>query len=239
VRITLLALLLSFSPGFATAAPIHPLGDGDVPGNFTSGGVSNYVRGWRFVVNDDINVVEMGASTPHAQGDPFSVVLWGVSGQVKLAQLDFISDGTNNWQWADLGSPVALAAGSQYIVAVFSTVGNYYFGTVANPGPWAPTGTIQYLDMRYANSATSDTFPTNVLTNYQYGVPDIGYELAGVPEPSTLSMLGLGAGAFLLIRRRAASRWAALRGPQADTIQAQSIHVPRTCNDRHLRRATH
>lgn len=189
----------------ASAAPIHALGDGDTSG-FTSGGVDNYVRGWRFQANANVNVLELGASTPHLEGEAFSVVLWNFGTQTLLAQSDFISDGSNNWQWAALPSAVSLTSGSQYIVAVYSAIGHYYFQSFPSGSPWLPTGDIQYLDMRYANSASVSTFPTNVLNNYQYGVPDIGYELAGqVPEPSTFLLAGLGLAAAGLLGRRSRS----------------------------------
>ena len=144
---------------------------------------------------------ELGANTPHPGGDLFSVMIWDYASHLKLAQLDFISDGTNNWQWLSLPEPIELTSGSQYI-SLFATSGYYYFGIA--PTALKPTGDVQYLDMRYANSATSATFPTNVLANYQYGVPDFGYLLTpdpgGVPEPGSWSLALLG-GAALLVRR--------------------------------------
>src|SRR5258705_3886136 len=34
---------------------------------------------------------------------------------------------------------------------------------------------LVYYDMRYCNGCTENTFPTNVLTNYHYGLPDFWY----------------------------------------------------------------
>lgn len=202
--IVLYSALLA-APLTVSGAPIHALGDGDTSG-FNNGGVDNYVRGWRFQANANVNVLELGASTPHLEGEAFSVVLWDFGTQALLAQSDFISDGSNGWQWAALPSAVSLSSGNQYIVAVYSAIGHYYFESFQSGSPWLPTGDIQYLDMRYANSASVNTFPTNVLSNYQYGVPDIGYELAGqVPEPSTFVLAGLGLAAAGLLGRRSRS----------------------------------
>jgi hypothetical protein len=198
-----------FATSAATAGTIiNPLAEMD-PSGFTSGGVADYVRGWRFQANADVFVTELGAVTPHSVGDPFTVVLWDFATQTQLATANFFGLGAPTWQWQDLASPVALTNGSQYIVSIFSAAGNYYFQSFSPGSPWLPTGTIEYLDMRYANSANVGTFPTNVLTNYQYGVPDIGYttELeAGVPEPASLGLVGFGLLAICAVQVRNRTR---------------------------------
>ena len=158
MRLTVLFLAISLG----ALADIHALDDlSPITAGFNSGGVANYVRGWRFQANANVTVTELGAFTPHPIDAPFSVVLWDFNSQTMLASRNFVSDGLDAWQWQNLASPVNLTSGSQYIVSVFSTVGNYYFQSIG--GPWQPTGTIQYLDMRYANAATVNTFPTSIL----------------------------------------------------------------------------
>ena len=46
----------------------------------------------------------------------------------------------------------------------------YYFGTSSQIGQH-----LTYLDMRYCNSCTQNTFPNNFLNNYHYGYPDLWY----------------------------------------------------------------
>jgi hypothetical protein len=194
------AAVLMLAVATVSLADTRPLNDmSPIDAGFGVGGVANSSRGWRFQVNDNIVVTEFGASTPHPEGDAFSLMLWNFATQTKLAQLDFISDGSDDWQWASLSSPLALSAGGQYIMSIYTVNAHYYFQSIG--GPWQPTGTIQYLDMRFANSASDNTFPTNTLTGYQYGVPDFGYHLA-TPEPSTYGLMTLGAAGLMLARRR-------------------------------------
>jgi hypothetical protein len=178
----------------AAGVIIYPLGEQE-PSGFSTNTVSNAVRGWRFQVNSDGVVVDqLGAHTPASDTYPVTVTLFDVLTQDVLAQGQ--TTPCTGWCWVDLGTPVPLTQGAQYIITMFtgSAPGNQYYYQGSLPSSWYPTGTIEYLDMRYANSATSTTFPTNVLTGFQYGVPDIGYELGGatVPEPGTLGILGLG-----------------------------------------------
>jgi hypothetical protein len=99
---------------------------------------------------------------------------------------------------------VALTSGNDYMVTQWSAAGDYYYRIP--PASWLPTGVIEYKDMRYDNSVTATTFPAGTLNGYQYGVSDIGYELASisaVPEPSTvgLSLAGLALAALRMRRR--------------------------------------
>ena len=197
----LASVVLSFT-GALLAGPIHSLGDQDPSGVFAPGGVADSVRGWKFLVNADINVTQLGAATPHPEGASYTVVLWDFTTQTQLATSEFTGNGGAAWQWNDLASPVALESGSTYLISIFTEEPYYYYGSAA--GSWRPTGTIEYLDLRYANSATVATFPTEVLSDLQYGIPDIGYDLvdSGVPEPATFVLAGF-ALAALFVKRRA------------------------------------
>ncbi len=160
---------------------VHPLNDSDPRlADFTSGEISDSVRGWRFRANANVTVHELGSDNPLPSGQPFTLILWSVSGQTQLASVAATSSGSDGWQWVSLSSPVALTAGSEYVVALHSVAGNYYFKS-GLPAVWTPTGVIEYLDMRYANGATPGTYPASGFNGMQYGVCDIGYYLGSAP----------------------------------------------------------
>ncbi len=70
----------------------------------------------------------------------------------------------------------------------------YFFSTSAS---YQPSGTIQYLDMRYSNSG--DIFPTNTLSSINYGFVDIGYQtVVGTPTLSEWGYISL-TGLLLLV----------------------------------------
>ncbi|CAG0998446.1 hypothetical protein PLCT2_02911 [Planctomycetaceae bacterium] len=141
---------------------------------FTSGGAANCQRGWRFQVNaNGVTITQMGCWYPDGTSQQKTVSLFNATTQALLAQVTPTA-GTG-WRWANLTTPVALTNGQQYIVTGFTVTSSYYYRSVTGMAQWMPTGTIQYMDMRYQNSCTSTTFPASTLTNYQYGVVDIGY----------------------------------------------------------------
>jgi hypothetical protein len=209
--LSLCALAVMIS-GVLTAGPIyHPLGE-QHPADFgfNTNNPVNATRGWRFLVNSsDVVVTQLGVETPASGAYPVTVTLFGVGTQGVLAQA--ATTPGPGWRWVDLGTPVPLTLGAEYIVAMYTGTDGSYYWKGGLPSSWYPTGTIQYLDMRYANDVGASVFPTDVLSGYQYGVPDIGYELgvAAIPEPLTGGMTGiglilLGVGARAFRRRRSA-----------------------------------
>jgi len=164
-------------------------------------------RGWRFVVNSPgVEVVQLGVDSVISSSVSQTVTLFDFATHDVLAQVTTTPG--PGWLFVNLPSPVALTEGNQYVVsAFFPSPGGYYYAERATVGDsWFPTGTIQYLDMRYANDATPSTFPTYVLTDYQYGIPDIGYQVGGaaIPAPGALLLAAMGTGLVGLLRRRKA-----------------------------------
>ena len=126
LRFLALAPLVLIFAGALLGGLIHPLGDQDPSGFSTSPTYSNWVRGWTFQVNDNINVTQFGAATPMGTNETFTMVLWNSANETQLATSGSTGNGGALWQWHDLASPVALASGSPYLVSIFAASG-YYF----------------------------------------------------------------------------------------------------------------
>ncbi len=206
---TLLIAVIVFGaacPDRSLAVTTYPLNQQD-PTSFSTGGLfgnTGWGRGWEFTVSGiDVYVTELGAYTFDTGTSPVDIVLWNVSSQTALASATTAVGA--GWQFSSI-SPVALANGGSYAVIVYDA-GNpaqYYF---ANPAPasWKPTGTINYVTMRYCNGCGVTNFPTSTISNTQYGMVDIGYQIGApteVPIPATLPLFSSALGVVGLIARR-------------------------------------
>ena len=133
------------------------------------------IRGWRFQCNAaNVTVTQLGCYYPDSTTATKTLTLHNFNTQALLAQA--VPTTGSGWRWVNLATPVTLQQGQQYIVAGHSMTGHYFNNSI--PVTWAPTGTIQYIDMRYMNSPTSPTqFPTGVIANSHHGVVDFGYTI--------------------------------------------------------------
>ena len=201
--ISLFLIIATTKP--ANAQYTHPLSLQDpVTSGFITNTVENCSRGWRFHVNDPgFAVGQLGVYSVVSSNVSHTLTLFDFATQDILAQVT-TTPGTG-WIFEDLVTPVPLVEGSDYIVSVhFGDTGGYYYGSRAWIGDsWFPTGTIEYLDMRYGNGVGPSVFPTSVLSDYQYGVPDIGYaEYNVIPAPGALLLGSIGLGMVSWLRRR-------------------------------------
>ena len=160
---------------------------------FGLGGAPDQIRGWRFTANvPDLVVNRLGVNTRVSDSVSHTVSLLDFATQAVLAQVN--SPIGSDWQWVDI-PPVYLVEGQDYVVQVHSSVDEWYYFASAStlPGSWFPTGPIEYVETRFENSVTDpSTFPTNGLSNHQYGVVDIGYAFT-----SCFELPGPGAGTIV------------------------------------------
>lgn len=133
-----------------------------------SGGATNSQRGFRFATTEDILFYAAGKREPN--GTTRFVTLFDYVTQAIIYQGQ-VSGPAAQYSYNAVTNPFWLTQGTQYVIELYQGASDgYYFGTSSQAGQH-----IVYGDMRYCNSCTQNTFPTNVLTNYHYGYPDFWY----------------------------------------------------------------
>ena len=136
--------------------------------------------------------------------------LWSSSGTL-LGQATFVNETASGWQQVSLPSPVAVTAGTTYIVSYHSSAGNYSFtnsyfiNSIVNgpltglangtdgsnglysytPTPTLPTGSFQssnyWVDVVFSSSGVTDVTPPTVVS----AIPAIN--ATGVPLTAVIS----------------------------------------------------
>jgi hypothetical protein len=133
-----------------------------------AGGATNSQRGFRFTPNEDVLLTEFGKREPN--GTTRYITLFDFSTQAIVAQQQ-ISGPAGQYTYQSVAQPMWLTSGTQYILTLYQGASDgYYFGTSNQINP-----KLSYGDMRYCNSCTQNTFPTNILSNYHYGYPDFNF----------------------------------------------------------------
>jgi hypothetical protein len=133
-----------------------------------AGGVGNSQRGFRFTPNETVLVTAFGKREP--TGTTRYVTLFDFTTQAILQQTQ-VSGPAAQYSYQNIANPMWLNQGTQYVLELFQGAGDgYYYGTSSQIGQH-----FTYGDMRYCNSCTQNTFPTNTLSNYHYGYPDMWY----------------------------------------------------------------
>ena len=147
--------------------------------------VSLCQRGFRFTANEKVLVTHFGKRIPNATQR--YVTLFDFNSQAIIAQIQVDAGTLGIYNYNPLTTPLWLNSGQQYVLELFNGSGDmYYYGTSSQISP-----AFTYGDMRYCNSCTQNTFPTTVLTNYHYGVPDLLYYRINTVTPAPTATLGL------------------------------------------------
>lgn len=134
----------------------------------SAGGVTNSQRGFRFSPNEDLLVTAFGKNEPN--GTTRYVTLFDYNSQAIISQIQ-VSGAAGTYSYSNISNPLWLTSGTQYLLELYQgSSDGYYFGNSSQIGQH-----LTYYDMRYCNGCTQNTFPTNALTNFHYGFPDLWY----------------------------------------------------------------
>ncbi|MDO8998462.1 MAG: DUF2341 domain-containing protein [Bacteroidota bacterium] len=142
-----------------------------------AGGATLSQRGFRFSPNVDILVTSLGKREP--TGTVRYVTLFDNTTQAIITQQQ-VSGPLGVYSYTSLPNPIWLTQNTQYIIQLYQgSSDGYYFGTSSQID-----SRLTYYDMRYCNSCTQNTFPTNVLTNYHYGYADFLFYYRNMITPA-------------------------------------------------------
>lgn len=133
-----------------------------------TGGVSDSQRGFRFQPTEDILMTNIGKNEP--TGSTRTITLFDFNTQAILYQGQ-TSGPAAQYSYSSMTNPIWLTTGTQYLCEIYQGASDgYYFGAAPQMGQH-----LTYLDMRYCNSCTANTFPTNSLGGMHYGYVDFWY----------------------------------------------------------------
>lgn len=133
-----------------------------------TGGVTDSQRGFRFAPTEDILMTNLGKNEPN--GSTRTITIFDFATQAILYQGQ-TSGPAAQYSYNAMTNPMWLTTGTQYLCEIFQgSSDGYYYGASPQMGQH-----LTYLDMRYCNSCTANTFPTNSLGGMHYGYVDFWY----------------------------------------------------------------
>lgn len=171
---------------------IGPHSSTDSTANTSLSGSTNSQRGFRFSPTETVLATAFGKNEP--TGATKYVTLFDFTTQAVLSQQQVAGPATQ-FSYSNIPTPLWLNQGQQYVLEIFNDAANpgYYFGAPPNSGTH-----ITYLDMRYCNSCTQNTFPTNILGGMHYGYVDMWYfTKQTIATAPTVSPGSLGSGTLV------------------------------------------
>lgn len=142
---------------------------------------ANSQRGFRFFPKEDLLVKSLGKIEP--TGTPRYITLFDFTSQVLMKQLQ-VSGAASTYSYADLSAPIWLTANTHYVLTQFQATGDSYYFTDAQTNSH-----LNFVEMRFKNTATQNTFPTSSLANKMYGYPDMLYYIKKSVTPAPTIVL--------------------------------------------------
>jgi hypothetical protein len=161
--------------------------------------------GFEFTPLANISVTSLGYSQSglasySSESDTAQVSLWSSTGSLLSTALIANTDSTFNQSYYQAVSPLTLYAGVSYFIGAAEPASGTWTGDLSL-GTFSVSPNITYLGVAEGTNIWAGLVPNT--TTYLTEGPDFQYTVNAVPEPSTLSLIGLGLAA--LARRRLTS----------------------------------
>jgi hypothetical protein len=171
-------------------------------------GNANGVWGWEFDVTQNVSVTALGVYDPSGSGLPVDtqVGLWDENGDVLLGSVTVPVLGTlsGGFRYASV-TPFTLNTSDTYRIGFLNIDNDSIIGFSGEGVVWAPE--VTYLNEGVYNFNGSLSYPEGTTNSNlpKYFGPDFQFTDVGqVPEPSSFTLLGMGALAILLRPARSA-----------------------------------
>jgi hypothetical protein len=162
-----------------------PFSATDSTANTQLSGSANAQRGFHFAPTQDVLMIAVGKNEPSS--NPRTITLFDFSSQAILTQQQ-VGGPSSQWSYQNIPNPIWLTQSTEYLLEIFFPAGDdaYYYGA----SPAAMNAEIQYIDMRYCNGCTPNTFPTNPLSGMLYGYVDMWYMTKTNVSPAPTITIG-------------------------------------------------
>ncbi len=141
--------------------------------SYTSNG-----RGFGFVPQQDIYVQKLGKIIPNTSGI-YTWVIWDVATQTKIYEQQSLTNTTASYNYELTDSIVKLTSGVEYSLIMYcdaTTGAEYYYGSSTQINSH-----LNYVTTYYCNNCGASTIPTETVSNFHYGVPDLIFECYTTP----------------------------------------------------------
>jgi hypothetical protein len=186
---------------FEAVHPYPATSSGSVIGTGTGGTI-----GWTFEPLTEIRLTDLGCFQSYAQNSgAVQVGVWSDTGTLLASNIVSATDLLINSSVYQPVTPVVLSSNTVYRIGLHALSGNTPFSIAIPPDDGAISMSADIQLHSAVNAASGFTFPVNNLGDGMMFVgPNFRYDWT-IPEPSTVTIFGLGLLA-LVVRRRTAAR---------------------------------
>ena len=166
--------------------PISAINSLSPSGSITNS--SNCQRGFAFSTNQEIMVTSFGKNTPNST-TRYLTLFDGTTHNILLQ--DTVSGAASTYSYQPLSNNYVIQAGVPLVLELFQGNGDNYYYQIST----SIASQLTYTTMRYCNTCTQNTWPTNTLNGYQYGFPDMQFYTVAPVSPMPTITVGVGSSA--------------------------------------------